>query len=100
MSLSLHLINSLLRILLVLLTLSGVRASPTPYPGFGLSVVATQQSSPFAITGLAGQSVQARLEIRDLQQNAEQWSLFLLGLQRLQSMNQTDFLSWFQIAGK
>lgn len=40
-----------------------------------------------------------RLEIRQLQQNTDQWNLYLLGLERLQAANQTELLSWYQICG-
>jgi tyrosinase len=39
------------------------------------------------------------LEIRDLQANADQFNIFLLGLQDLSSVDQSDFTSYFQIAG-
>ena len=59
-----------------------------------------RQDAPFAVTGVQGSGVQPRLEIRDLQQNADQWNIYLLGLQRMQAVDQSDYLSWFQIAGK
>jgi tyrosinase len=60
-----------------------------------------RQDAPFAITGIRDDSgTQQRLEIRDLQQNADQWNIYLLGMQRMQAMDQNDMLSWFQIAGE
>jgi len=63
-----------------------------------------RQMSTFGITGVqSGRggdgSVPLRLEIRQLQQNADQWNLYLLALDRLQSVNQSDQLSWYQISG-
>jgi tyrosinase len=58
-----------------------------------------RQNAPFVVTGLAGEPIQPRLELRDLQQNADQWNIYLLGLQRMQSADQNDILSWFQISG-
>ncbi|KAI9708383.1 MAG: hypothetical protein M1820_004087 [Bogoriella megaspora] len=59
-----------------------------------------QQPSTIPITGASsGNGVQPRLEIRQLQQNADQWNLYMLGLQRMQQANQSDPLSWYQIAG-
>jgi tyrosinase len=58
-----------------------------------------QNAAPIAVTGLAGQSIQPRLEIRELQQNADMWNVYLLGLTRLQQVDQNDFLSHFQLAG-
>ncbi|OCK82998.1 Di-copper centre-containing protein [Lepidopterella palustris CBS 459.81] len=40
-----------------------------------------------------------RLEIRQLEQNADQWNVYLLGLNRFQQMTQSDKLSYYQIAG-
>ena len=52
------------------------------------------------VAGVAGASVHPRLEIRQLEQNADQWNVYLLGLNRFQQMNQTDLLSYYQIAGE
>lgn len=42
-----------------------------------------------------------RREIRDLQQNyPQQWDLFCLGLLGLQSIDESDQLSYYQIAGE
>ncbi|KAL9079513.1 MAG: hypothetical protein Q9157_001625 [Trypethelium eluteriae] len=43
--------------------------------------------------------VQSRLEIRQLQQDVDQFNLYLLGLQKMQAVNQSDPMSWYQIAG-
>jgi len=53
-----------------------------------------------AVTGIIGQGVYPRLEIRELEQNADQWNIYLLGLVRFHQMNQTEKLSYYQIAGK
>lgn len=56
----------------------------------------------FAIQGVgavSGDSVHPRLEIRQLEKNPDQWNVYLLGLHRFQMINQTDKLSYFQIAG-
>lgn len=65
-----------------------------------------RQMSTFGITGVqSGRggdgdgSVPLRLEIRQLQQNADQWNLYLLALDRLQNVNQTELLSWYQLCG-
>jgi tyrosinase len=62
-------------------------------------VAAKRQLAPFAVTGVQDGQILPRLEIRDLQANADQFNIFLLGLQRMQSVNQSDPLSYFQIAG-
>ena len=63
-----------------------------------------RQMATFGITGVqSGRggdgSVPLRLEIRQLQQNTDQWNLYLLALDRLQNVNQTELLSWYQISG-
>jgi tyrosinase len=40
-----------------------------------------------------------RHEIRDLENNRDQWTLYLLGLSMMQYTNQSDPLSWYQITG-
>ncbi|KAI9835969.1 MAG: hypothetical protein M1837_003559 [Sclerophora amabilis] len=60
--------------------------------------------SSFGITGAQGGrgsngSVPFRLEIRQLQRNPDQWNLYLLGLDRLQSVDQRELLSHYQMAG-
>jgi len=39
------------------------------------------------------------LEIRTLQQNPDQWNLYLLAMQAFQAMNQSDPMGWYQVAG-
>ncbi|KAE9962907.1 hypothetical protein BLS_009904 [Venturia inaequalis] len=59
-----------------------------------------RQIAPIAVTGLAGQSIQPRLEIRELeQQQPDQWNVYILALTRMQQVDQSDFLSYFQLAG-
>ena len=61
--------------------------------------------SSFAITGVqtgpspADGSVPLRLEIHELQKNADLWNLYLLGLDRLQSVDQSRLLSYYQLSG-
>jgi tyrosinase len=61
--------------------------------------VAKQLLAPFAVTGVQNGQILPRLEVQDLHANADQFNIFLLGLQRMQSANQSDYLSYFQIAG-
>ncbi|KAL1595142.1 hypothetical protein SLS60_009830 [Paraconiothyrium brasiliense] len=68
-----------------------------------ISNFAKRQDGIFSVLGIAGlgdRTVYPRLEIRDLEKNnPDQWNVFLLGLQRFQSIDQSDKLSYFQIAG-
>jgi tyrosinase len=55
--------------------------------------------SVLGVAGLGGSSLHPRLEIRELEKNADQWNIYLLGLRRLQSVDQGDKLSYYQVAG-
>ena len=59
-----------------------------------------RQSGGFvAVTGVPG-NVYPRLEVRQmLFTKPNQWTLFVLGLQKFQQMSQSDKLSYYQIAG-
>ena len=59
-------------------------------------------TSPFAVLGIrntGNDTVQPRLEIRELERRPDEFNVFLLGLQRFQSIDQADKLSYYQIAG-
>ena len=60
-----------------------------------------ERANNIAITGVAGPGtvLSPRLEIRDLQKNADQWNLYLLGMERFKAKPKTDRLSYYQIAG-
>ncbi|KAH0538314.1 hypothetical protein FGG08_005088 [Glutinoglossum americanum] len=58
----------------------------------------------FTITGVqsgrgSDGSVPLRLEIRELQKNADLWNLYLLGLDRLQKVGQNELTSYYQLSG-
>ena len=67
----------------------------SPFPSF-----AERQApgSYYPITGATG-GVHPRLEIRELQKNAEMYNLFLLALADFQALNQNNIDSYYQIAG-
>jgi len=52
------------------------------------------------VTGITEFGIQPRLEIRELEQYTDQWNIYLLGLVRFHQSDQTDKLSYYQIAGK
>jgi tyrosinase len=60
-----------------------------------------RQSGGFmAVTGVPGTAIYPRLEVRQmLFTKPNQWTLFVLALQRFQRMDQNDRMSWYQIAG-
>lgn len=51
-----------------------------------------------AIVGASG-STQPRLEIRQLEQDADQWNLFMLAMQAFQNTDHNDVMSYYQLAG-
>jgi tyrosinase len=46
-----------------------------------------------------GRQSYPRQEIRTLKRNADQWNLYLLGMERFMSKSKTDVLGYYQIAG-
>lgn len=60
----------------------------------------TNASGFTIVTGIQNTSPQPRLEIRQLEKNADQWNIYLLGMRRFMRTNQTEKLSYYQIAGK
>jgi tyrosinase len=46
-----------------------------------------------------GSTAAPRLEIRDLARNADQWNLYLLGMERFMSKDKRDVLSFYQVSG-
>jgi tyrosinase len=44
-------------------------------------------------------SVPLRLELRTLQKNADQWNLYLLGLDAFKNSNEGSDVSYYMIAG-
>ncbi|SZF02864.1 unnamed protein product [Blumeria hordei] len=74
------------------------------YNGTGSSIDARQIPSIVVNTrDLGGQgpngTLPLRLEIRELMKNPEMWTLYILGLDRMQNMDQNELLSWYQIGG-
>ncbi|KAM0718253.1 hypothetical protein Q7P37_006585 [Cladosporium fusiforme] len=59
----------------------------------------TNSSGFTVVTGIQGTSPQPRLEIRELQKNADQWNIYLLGMNRFMRTNESEKLSYYQIAG-
>jgi tyrosinase len=71
-----------------------------------------RQSSGFiAITGVcssgtasngqcnSGRTSAPRMELRELKKNADQWNLYLLGMERFQGKDKNDMLSYYQVSG-
>ena len=67
-------------------------------------IQAREPTGAYVITGVGSGrgndgSVPFRQEIRTLQQDQDKWNLYLLGMSKMQSVEQTNKLSWYQIAG-
>ena len=73
--------------------------------GFDRNTILKRQTSDiYPVTGIqtssgTNESVPLRREIRQLEQDNITWNLYILGLDLLQYTNQTEMLSWYQIAG-
>lgn len=75
------------------------------------SLAARQSSGFIAITGVCsnqdsngacdsnGRVSAPRLELRQLKQNADQWNLYLLGMERFMAKDKNDRLSYYQVVG-
>lgn len=59
----------------------------------------TNSSSYTIVTGIQGIGTQPRLEIRQLEKNVDQWNIYLLGMNRFMRSNQSEKLSYYQVAG-
>ncbi|ESZ90589.1 hypothetical protein SBOR_9022 [Sclerotinia borealis F-4128] len=57
------------------------------------------RASTYAITGVQDAGIQPRLELRSLAANPIQWNLFLLAMISYQEADQSQLLSFYQIAG-
>ncbi|EMC95731.1 hypothetical protein BAUCODRAFT_109268 [Baudoinia panamericana UAMH 10762] len=75
------------------------RIEDLPAPSEQLLRSRQSQGSFEVVTGIQEYGQQPRLEIRQLQQNADLWNVYLLGLARFQATDQADKLSYYQIAG-
>ena len=60
----------------------------------------TDESSFFSVVGVQGTGVHPRQELRELEKDAETWNLFLQAFARFQAMDQSDKVSYFQVACK
>lgn len=94
----------LLALVAALLPQSAVAHTSYDYGIDRNTILKRQASNFYAITGIhagSGQegSAPIRHEIRKLEQDNTTWALYILGLDMLQYTNQTEMLSWYQIAG-
>jgi tyrosinase len=66
--------------------------------GPSCAVVATDVDF-FSVVGVQGSGIHPRLELRELEKDAEMWNLFLMAFARFQAVDQKRKLSYFQMAG-
>lgn len=81
------------------LALTALAASFTPAFAAPVDNLEARQTSFLPIVGPNVGGVQPRLEIRDVQANADMFNLYLLATLRFKEMNQDEKTSYFQIAG-
>ncbi|KAF7957392.1 hypothetical protein EAE96_002977 [Botrytis aclada] len=71
--------------------------------GVDIGALLKRDVTPMSTTGVSfnssNSSIPVRQEIRDLQKNADLWELYILGVSMMQTINQSDIRSWYQIAG-
>ncbi|KAF5875638.1 putative tyrosinase protein [Botrytis fragariae] len=71
--------------------------------GVDIGALLKRDVAPMPTTGVSfnssNSSIPVRQEIRDLQKNADLWELYILGVSMMQTINQSDIRSWYQIAG-
>lgn len=90
-----------MRFLFILLgLLVGARGIRYDY-GVERSSMVKRQTSSLPLTGVHNLdgSTGLRREIRDLETDPTTWNLYLLGLDFMQSLDQSQMNSWYQIAG-
>lgn len=59
-----------------------------------------QSTGKIPVTGVTGNGIQVRMELRTMQQQyPDMFNVFLLGLRSFMQMDQSDPLSYYQIAG-
>lgn len=59
-----------------------------------------KRAGTIVVTGVPNNGIQPRLELRQMQQQQpDMFNLYLLGLRHLMQVSQSDYLSWYQIAG-
>jgi tyrosinase len=59
----------------------------------------TDNSKYFSVVGVQGTGVQMRQELRELEKDTETWNLFIQAFARFQAMDQSDKVSYFEVAG-
>ncbi|KAK0632863.1 hypothetical protein B0T14DRAFT_560507 [Immersiella caudata] len=86
----------------LILLLRSVLAEFRPYNyGFDIAkhVSKRQTSRPLVVTGQAAEGLLLRQEIRELEQDPDVWTLYILGLSLMQYTDQSSPTSWYGLTG-
>ena len=59
-----------------------------------------EDDSYVSVVGVQGTGIHPRMEIRQLEKDKVTWNLFVQAMARFQAMDQSDKLSYFQVAGQ
>ena len=59
-----------------------------------------ERADRIKVSGVLGGARGERKEVRELKKNADQWNLYLLGMERFMAKSKSDPLSYYQVAGK
>jgi tyrosinase len=85
---------------------AGAQYSSYDYGPLGKTLLARQTTpSPIVTTGVhtgtgVNGSLPLRIEVRELEQNQNLWTLYILGLDfMMRNTSEADMLSWYQISG-
>lgn len=81
------------------LYLLAISQAASPSNGSTCGVARTDDGSFFSVVGVQGTGVHPRRELRELEKDAETWNIFLQAFARFQAMDQSDKVSYFQVAG-
>ena len=81
---------------LSLLTATQAASNSTDAPSCG---AIKADDSYFSIVGVQGTGVHPRQELRELEKDTETWNIFLQAFARFQAMDESEKVSYYQVAG-
>ncbi|KAJ4295617.1 hypothetical protein N0V90_007630 [Kalmusia sp. IMI 367209] len=81
-----------------LILFTSTQAAPLSNGESCAAIQKTDESTYFSVVGVQGTGVHPRQELRELEKDAETWNLFLQAFARFQAMDQSDKVSYFQVA--
>jgi tyrosinase len=81
---------------LSLLTAAQAASNSTDGPSCG---AVKADDSYFSVVGVQGTGVHPRQELRELEKDTETWNIFLQAFARFQAMDESEKVSYYQVAG-